>query len=188
MHHRHLLPHELDRLVDDETGVDAAPLRAHVESCDDCRAQLRALRAIAARLDALPHFRPHHDFANRVMTRVQVLAPWYMTLAAQVRALVPQHAGLRVLAAVGATLVGTAIVVGALWLAVHADLLVWRHGTLVNQGLTGVWTGLAATRTLVASRGDLNALALGAAATTVTALGAVIAFRRVAATARANRS
>jgi hypothetical protein len=189
MQHRHLLPQELDLLVDGDVGFGVAPLRAHAESCDDCRAQLDELRAIAAQLDTLPHFVPRHGFADRVMTQVQVIEPWHVALTNQARALVPQSTGLRVLAAVGAGLVATTISGSALWLAFRADLLTWSYGTMVNQGSKGLLAGLAATaRELVSSRGDLSVLAVGAAALTVTTLGAVLAFRRLAATARANRS
>lgn len=189
MHHRHLLPQELDLLVDGDVGFGVAPLRAHAESCDDCRAQLDALRAIASELDSLPHFVPRHGFADRVMTQVQVIEPWHVALTEQARSLVPQSTGLRVLAAVGAGLVATTISGSALWFAFRADLLAWSYGTVVDQGSKELLAGLAATaRELVGTRGDLSVLALGAAALTVTSLGAVLAFRRLAATARANRS
>jgi hypothetical protein len=189
MHHRHLLPQELDLLVDGDVGFGVAPLRAHAESCDDCRAQLDELRAIAAQLDTLPHFVPRHGFADRVMTQVQVIEPWHVALTEQARALVPQSTGLRVLAAVGAGLVATTISGSALWFAFRADLLAWSYSTMVDQGSKGLWAGLAsAAGDVVSSRGDLSVLALGAAALTLTSLGAVMAFRRLAATARANRS
>jgi hypothetical protein len=189
MHHRHLLPQELDLLVDGDVGFGVAPLRAHAESCDDCRAQLDELRAMTAQLDTLPHFVPRHGFADRVMTQVQVIEPWHVALSAQARALVPQSTGMRVLAAVGTALVGTTISGSALWLAFRADLLSWSYGTIADQGSKGLWAALAASaRELVAPGGDLSVLALGAAALTATSLGAVLAFRRIAATARANRS
>lgn len=189
MHHRHLLPQELDLLVDGDAGFGVAPLRAHVGACDDCRAQLDELRAIAAQLDTLPHFVPRHGFANRVMAQVQVIEPWHVALTEQARALVPQSTGVRALAAVGTVLAATTISASALWLAFRADLLAWSYGTLVDQGSKGLWAGLAgAARELVSSRADVSVLALGAAALTITALVAVLAFRRLAATARANRS
>jgi len=189
MHHRHLLPQELDLLVDGDVGFGVAPLRAHAESCDDCRAQLDELRAIAAQLDSLPHFVPRHGFADRVMTQVQVIEPWHVALTEQARAVIPQSTGLRVLTAVGAALVATTISGSALWLAFRADLLSLSYGTMVDQGSKGIWTGLAsAAREFVSSGGDLSVVALSAAALTLTSLVAVMAFRRLAATARANRS
>ena len=41
VNHRHLLPNEIDLLVDGEAGFGVAPLRAHVAECDECRAQAR---------------------------------------------------------------------------------------------------------------------------------------------------
>jgi hypothetical protein len=185
MHHRHLLPQELDLLVDGDVGFGVAPLRAHAESCEDCRAQLDELRAITAQLDSLPHFVPRHGFADRVMTQVQVIEPWHVALTEQARAVIPQSTGLRVLTAVGAALVATTISGSALWLAFRADLLSLSYGTMVQ----GIWTGLAsAAREFVSSGGDLSVVALSAAALTLTSLAAVMAFRRLAATARANRS
>lgn len=189
MQHRHLLPQELDLLVDGDVSFGLAPLRAHAESCDDCRAQLDDLRAIAAQLDTLPHFVPRHGFADRVMSQVQVIEPWHVALLGQARSLVPQSTGMRALAAVGAGLVATAISGSTLWLAFRADLLAWSYGSIVNQGSKGLWTGIAATaRELVSVRADLGVVALGTAALALTALGAVMAFRRLAATARAHRS
>ncbi len=189
MHHRHLLPQELDLLVDGDGGFGLAPLRAHAESCDDCRAQIESLRAIAARLDSLPHFVPRHGFADRVMQQVQVIEPWHVALTEQARALIPQSAGFRVLAAVGTGLLATTISGSALWLAFRADLVAWSYRSVVDQGSRGLWTGLAAAaREVVASRGDAGLLALGATALAVTSLGAVLAFRRLAVTAHANRS
>ena len=189
MHHRHLLPQELDLLVDGDAGFGMAPLRAHVDACDDCRTQLDALRAVATRLDTLPHFVPRHGFADRIMTEVQVIEPWHVALTEQARVLVPQSTGLRVLAVAGAGLVATTISGSALWLAFRADLLGWSYGVAVDQGSKGIWTGLAASaRELITASGDASGLALGAAALTITALGAVMAFRRLAAAARATRS
>ena len=76
---RHLLPEEFDLLVDAEAGLDTgfgvAELRAHVRGCGDCAAELDAARAVAAELDALPHFVPSPVFADRVMQEVQVFEP-----------------------------------------------------------------------------------------------------------------
>ena len=41
MNHRHLLPDEIDLLLDDEVGFGVAPLKAHIRDCADCRAQAR---------------------------------------------------------------------------------------------------------------------------------------------------
>lgn len=189
MHHRHLLPQELDLLVDGDAGFGVAPLRTHVETCADCRSRLEALQAVAAELDGLPHFAPRHGFADRVMAQVQVIEPWHVALGNQARALVPQSTSMRVLAAAGAGLAATTISGSALWLAFRADLLAWSYGVTLERGTKGLWAALAATaRELVTAQADAAALALGAAALAVTTVGAVLAFRRIAAAARNARS
>lgn len=189
MQHRHLLPHELDLLVDGDAGFGVAPLRAHVESCDDCRGRLAELQAVAAELDALPHFAPRHGFADRVMMQVQVIEPWHVALANQARAIVPESTPMRVLAAAGAGLAATTISGSAVYLAFRADLLAWSYGVALERGTAGLWAALAATaRDVITARADAGALGLGAAALAMTTVGAVLAFRRLAAAARTTRS
>jgi hypothetical protein len=188
MQHRHLLPQELDLLVDGDVGFGVTPLRAHVESCDECRERLDALRAVAIQLDALPHFTPRLNFADRVMHEVQVIEPWHVALTASARRLVPQSTGMRVLAAAGAGLAATTISGSALWLAFRADLLGWSSGAAIGTAGAGAWAGLQSFASeLISTRTDLGVMALGAAVLTVSSVGAVLAFRGLAAVARANR-
>ena len=76
MHNRHLLPNEIDLLLDEETGFGVQPLREHAGSCADCRARLSEAREIAAALAALPSLAPRFGLADRVMTHVPVFVPW----------------------------------------------------------------------------------------------------------------
>ena len=46
MEHRHLLPEEIDLLLDGEVGFGVQPLRAHVRGCDLCRRELEDARAL----------------------------------------------------------------------------------------------------------------------------------------------
>lgn len=188
MLHRHLLPQELDLLVDGDAGFGVAPLRAHLESCADCRERLDALGGVAAQLDALPHFTPRFGFADRVMTQVQVIEPWHVALADSARRLVPQSTGMRVLAAAGAGLVATTISGSALWFAFRADLVGWTSGLALESGAQGTWATLGGfARALLTARPDSGALALGAAVLAVTALVTTLAFRRLATAARADQ-
>ena len=188
MQHRHLLPQELDLLVDGDIGFGVSPLRAHVEACAECADRLAALRAVAIQLDALPHFTPRVGFADRVLQEVQIIEPWHVALTETARRFVPQSTGMRVLAAAGAGLTATTISGGAVWLAFRADLVGWLSGAAVSRSGESAWSALAtAARELVTARADAGALALGAAALAVTAVGAVLAFRGLAAVARANR-
>ncbi|MBX3173452.1 MAG: hypothetical protein KF709_03525 [Gemmatimonadaceae bacterium] len=189
MQHRHLLPQELDLLVDGDVGFGVAPLRAHLETCDDCRLRLVELEAVTGRLDTLPHFAPRIGFSDRVMAQVQVIEPWHVALANQARALVPQTAPMRVLAAVGAGLAATTISGSALWLAFRADLFAFSYGVGLERGTRGIWAGLVETaRELVTGGADTGALLVATGALAATAVGAVLAFRRLAAAARTNRS
>jgi hypothetical protein len=188
MHHRHLLPQELDLLVDGDAGFGLAPLKTHVESCPECREQLSALQAVVGQLDALPHFAPRHGFADRIMTNVQVIEPWHVALADSAKRLVPASTGMRVAAAASVGIAATAISGGALWLAFRADLLGWSAGAALEQGGRGAWgTFGAAVRAMAGALGDGTTVAAGAAALAGTAIIAVLAFRRLAAAARANR-
>lgn len=188
MHHRHLLPQELDLLVDGDAGFGQAPLKAHVEACRECSTRLAELQAIAGQLDALPHFAPRHGFADRVMANVQVIEPWHVALAESARRLVPESTGMRVLAATGAGIVATSISGAALWMAFRANLLGWSAGAALEQGGRGAWGSIAASvRAMAGALGDGTTVAAGAAALAGTAIVAVLAFRRLAAAARANR-
>lgn len=185
MQHRHLLPQELDLLVDGDAGFGVAPLRAHVEACPDCRAQLDTLRAVAAEIDALPHFTPRHGFADRVMTQVQVIEPWHVALGNQARALLPESTALRVIVAAGAGLAATTISGSAVWVLIKTDLLGLGYGVAIERGSQGLWSGMASSvRELVSAQPDAGSLAVAAAAVAVTAFAAVFAFRRLAAAAR----
>jgi hypothetical protein len=95
---------------------------------------------------------------------------------------------MRVLAATGIGLTATTISGSALWLAFRADLLGWSSGAALGTAGTGAWAGIRSIATeLVTARADLGVLALGAAVLTLTTVGAVLAFRGLAAAARANR-
>lgn len=189
MNHRHLLPQELDLLVDGDAGFGVAPLRAHIEACDECRERLDALCGIATQLDQLPHFAPRHDFADRVMSNVQVIEPWHVALVAQARALVPHSTPMRVLAAASTAIAATTISGSAVWLAFRADLLTWSYGVALERGTQGIWAAMVSTaRDVLATGGDFTALVAGAGTLAVTTVGAMLAFRRLAAAARSTRS
>ena len=81
MQHRHLLPDEVDQLLDGASGLDAAPLRAHLAGCPDCTRQLADARIVCEALDALQHLAPSPRFTASVMAQVQVLEPWHVALA-----------------------------------------------------------------------------------------------------------
>jgi len=117
---RHLLPNEIDLLLDGDAGFGLTPLRAHVRQCARCRAEVEAAQEVFALLGELPHFAPAPGFADRVMTQVQVFEPWHVTLRDTVLGLVPRSRPMRVLAGAGALV--TALVVSALSVALLGRL------------------------------------------------------------------
>ena len=54
MNHRHLLPDEIDLLLDDEVGFGVAPLKAHIRDCAECRAKLDEAQLVVDALEDSP--------------------------------------------------------------------------------------------------------------------------------------
>ena len=132
MEYRHLLPSEIDLLLDGDAGFALAPLRAHVRRCPECQGELDAARQIMSLLDDLPLFAPAPRFADRVMADVQVFEPWYVTLADSVRRLVPASRPARVLAAAGALTTAFVMTAATIALLGRLDLVVF-----VTEFVTG---------------------------------------------------
>jgi hypothetical protein len=122
---RHLLPAEIDLLLDGEVGFGTAPLKAHVRRCEECRSELEAARSLVRQLEHLPRFAPSPAFANAVMSRVQIYVPWYITAWDRVRALVPRSRPARALAGAGALGVATAITLLSLAVITRLDALIF---------------------------------------------------------------
>lgn len=116
MEHRHLLPDEIDLLVDGEEGFGVAPLQAHVERCDACRAELVAQRRLVSRLELLPHHAPDRLFVNAVMSQVRVFEPWHVAALSAVQRLVPQSRPGRILAGASAATMAVCLTMACLWL------------------------------------------------------------------------
>ena len=89
MNHRHLLPNEIDLLLDGEVGFGVSPLRAHVDECEDCQARLTRSRRVVDVLEDLQHFAPTPRFADRVMAQVQIVEPWHVSAVDTARRFVP---------------------------------------------------------------------------------------------------
>ena len=193
MNHRHLLPDEIDLLVDGEVGFGVAPLRAHIAECERCRAELDDARKLADTLDRLPHFVPSPAFAERVMSQVQVFVPWHVAARESAMRWVPASGGLRAAAGILAVGTGGILTLAVLWLVARWDVLVYVSGVafdrtrLVAVQLLGDFVvavfgapALDALRT-----GGLGAFAMGLALLAATAFIALLALRRlVAASAR----
>lgn len=195
MDHRHLLPNEIDLLVDGDAGFGVAPLRAHLAECSDCRARYDELRIVAESLEALPHFTPGLRFSDAVMTGVQVVEPWHVAVAESIGRFVPRSTPMRVLAGLGAGALALAVSGSAAWLAFRGDLAGWVMGLFVDRtrqtlvsGASEVAAGaLGADAATALASGGLATLAVSSAVLAAAAAGAALGFRRLAATNRAAR-
>lgn len=121
MEHRHLLPDEIDQLLDGEAGFGVAPLVAHVERCPTCRAELAEARQVVNALERLPHFAPSPLFSERVMARVQVFEPWHVSALDTVRRWVPASRPARVVGLAATSVFALLASIGAVWMAVRLD-------------------------------------------------------------------
>jgi len=192
MNHRHLLPNEIDLLLDREVGFGVAPLKAHLENCVECRTQLDDARVIVDALDDLPRFAPAPSFSNRVMAGVQVVEPWHVALTAAAVRLVPKSTTMRVVMAASASVIAVGVSSAAVLLAFRADVAMYLAG-LADQRLREL-TG-AALRSFVESvlgTGAADAiraqgpaaLAVGGVVVLVAAGSAALGLRAVAAASR----
>jgi hypothetical protein len=192
MQHRHLLPNEIDLLLDGEVGFGVAPLRAHVDDCAECQARLTNARVVVDALEDLPHFAPKLRFADRVMAQVQVIEPWYAPALDAARRLVPQSVPVRVLTVATASVAATMLSAGAAWLALRADAVLYVLGLVTDKARAAVMSGAGALvgdtlgqPGLDALRsGSLTGLAAAAGLVLVAVGGATFGFRVLASASR----
>jgi anti-sigma factor RsiW len=192
MNHRHLLPNEIDLLVDGEAGFGVAPLRAHILECDDCRRRLEEERVVVDALEALPHFAPDSRLTDRVMAQVPVFVPAHVAARDTVRRWLPQSVAARVAAVAVAGSMAATLTLGMIWLALQGDAVAFITG-LLGDRLRMAVVGSARDVT-VALLGDsaLAALqglgAIGASllflAFLLGAVGTIAGIRRLAVTGR----
>ena len=145
MNHRHLLPNEIDLLLDGEGGFGVAPLRAHAEDCSECRARLEEARLVVDALEALPHFSPSVTLSDRVMAQVPVFVPWHVaardSVGQYLAAWAPRSRPLRTLALAGASSVLAVLTAAIFWVATQADLLAVAGGMAGNR-VQGIFAGV----------------------------------------------
>ena len=192
MNHRHLLPEEFDLLLDDEIGFGVAPLREHVQGCEQCRAQFEDARLVAAALEDLPRLAPSYALADKIMAQVPVFVPWHVAARDTASRWLPRSQAARVAtvgvaAGVGATLTG-----GAVWLASRGDVVGFAtevagshlRETAVQFLREGVVTlfGPAVMDSL--QHGGLMGLGLVAAGFLVAATASAFGLRAIATAAR----
>ena len=189
---RHLLPVEFDQLLDGDVGFETAPLKAHVRSCDQCRAELETARLLVRDLGQLPRLAPSAAFSDKVMARVQLFTPWHIALGDSLSALVPTSRRWRIAATAGLA-TGGALVTAVMILALIRLDAVLFVGEMVWDGLrTGAMSALSSGVAALLGDGAGEAfrasgsigVAVLLAALTVTALVAASALRAVATRAR----
>jgi hypothetical protein len=188
VNHRHLLPNEIDLLVDGEAGFGVAPLRAHVAECDECRARLDDARIVVDALEALPHFAADSRLSDRIMAQVPVFVPVHIAARDSVFRWLPTAGPARAAAAVVGTTVAGLLTLAMVWLASRGDAVVFATGLFADR-LQGLVLGTA--RDVVVSVFGESAMAALQASGTLgitllvigflgTALGTVLALRRLA--------
>lgn len=74
---RHLETEELERVALEE-GSLPGPRRSHLDGCALCRRELASLRDLHETISGLPYHAPPPGFADAVMSRVRLSAPWYV--------------------------------------------------------------------------------------------------------------
>jgi hypothetical protein len=195
MQHRHLLPNEIDLLLDGEIGFGVAPLRAHVEGCADCRARLADAKVVTSALDNLPRFAPKPAFANRVLAQVQIVEPWHVALTTSATRLVPKSGPMRVVMAASAAAVAVGISSAAVWLSFRTDVAMYLAGLANDRIRVAATTGLGSFARTVFGPGAVDALAtqgpvavgVGVGVVLVAAGSAAAGLRALTAAARRTR-
>jgi len=199
MAYRHLLPDEIDQLLDGETGFGIAPLEAHVRECAECRAELEAGRQVVDAMEHLPRLAPSPLFADRVLSQVHMYEPWDVavrdTVANWAVHLVPQSRALRVVAGGVALSVGAVLSVACVWLATHLDA-VFFVGSLLRVRLrdavvelTGAFMSALFGSRVIETIGTVSpAVVLGAlSGLVVLVIVTALAVRSVVSTSRRGR-
>ncbi|HXT18553.1 MAG TPA: hypothetical protein VN706_23195 [Gemmatimonadaceae bacterium] len=133
MNHRHLLPDEIDLLLDDEVGFGVNPLKAHIRDCAECRAKVDEARFVVDALEDLPHFAPAHDFSNRVMLQVPVFVPWHVTARDTVAQYIPRSRSARIAVGALAASFMSVVTLAILWIATQTDALVVASSAAGDQ-------------------------------------------------------
>jgi len=133
MNHRHLLPDEIDLLLDDEVGFGVAPLKAHIRDCMECRTRVDEARFVVDALEDLPHFAPSHTFADQVMAQVPVFVPWHVTARDTVLRWLPQSRAARIAVGALAASAASIITLAILWIATQTDVVTVASGAAGDE-------------------------------------------------------
>ena len=192
MNHRHLLPNEIDLLVDGEAGFGVAPLRDHIDECPDCRVRYEDARFVVDALESLPHFAPDSRLADRVMAQVPVFVPAHVAARDSVARWMPKPGPARAAAvAVFASAAGL-LTLAMVWLATQGEAAVFITGLLGDRVRTAVLGAARDVALTVLGESALAALqttgAIGVslllAGFLLAAVGTVAGIRRLATASR----
>jgi hypothetical protein len=200
VNHRHLLPTEIDLLLDDEEGFGVAPLKAHVRSCADCMSRVEEARVVTDAIEELPHFAPAFSFADSVMAQVPVFVPWHVAARDTVRGAVqrwaPESRPARIAAVGLAASVASVLTVAILWIATQTDLLVFassvagtRLREMIADGTREAMLALFGSQTLAlaSQAGTMGLVALVGGFLAVTA-AATFGLRKIALASSVSRT
>jgi hypothetical protein len=139
MNHRHLLPDEIDLLLDDEVGFGVSPLKAHVRECAECRSQVDDARLVVDTLEDIPHFAPSHTFSDRVMSQVPVFVPWHVAARESALRWLPQSRPARIAVGALATSMASLLTVAILWIATQTNALQLATGVAGDRARSVVF-------------------------------------------------
>ena len=186
---RHLLPDELDLLLDGETGFGVQQLTGHLRDCAQCRDELAALRLFVADIETLPDLTPRTGFADRVMAEVHVFEPWHVAARTTLVGLLPTHPVARIAAGVALTTTASAVTGAAVWGWAHRDAAVFMGGLVTERAREGMLTSLGTSAEALAGPlgtglGSLPVFGLAGAALAAGAGLGFLGLRAVAARAR----
>ena len=134
MINRHLLPDEIDLLVDGDVGFGVAPLRAHARQCVECRARIDEALEVVNALEEMPHLAPSSLFADRVMSQVQVFQPWHVAARDTVSRFVPRSLPARIAAGAIGAVAASVLGVVSIWVGSRLGLLTFLSGTAFQRG------------------------------------------------------
>lgn len=140
---RHLLPEEIDQLLDGDVGFGTAPLKMHVRACATCRAELDEARALVRQLEHLPHFVPSTVLADRVLSQVQVFVPWHVAALDTVRGWMPRTRTARAFAWTGVGSAAVVLTMVSLFLLTRLDAVIFSIDLAVGRVRAAVGSGLA---------------------------------------------
>lgn len=196
MDHRHLLPEEIDLLLDGEEGFGVSPLRSHLTRCAGCRAEYEAQREVVLALEGLPHLAPSPRFADRVMQRVEIFEPWHVAWRDTVRGWFPRTQVGRSLAFGTGGVMAVTMTLLTIWLAHRADAVLFVGNLLAERSRTALFDVLNAmlvalvgrdAAVAVASNGMVG-MAMALATLALAVLGTAYGLKSLATVARRRRA